>query len=150
MAQIQCIFIYLTIKFSTSAAVAVVSTRAVYKLLLEVSKKYPELKVSVFQATRGAAITGLASLIGGLVGGPIGGLAAGTLAGLLVYQTSEDYKSVYEILSKMTDEQKDKLKDTFLEHAKQCGKEITTEAALHGLSTLLVKNIMMDALKEIR
>nr|XP_031361718.1 protein C19orf12 homolog isoform X2 [Lonchura striata domestica] len=67
------------------------------------------MEAAVTHSRRGAMLAGGGAFLGGLLGGPPGIFVGGAVGGLIGWLTSEDFKSVPEILMELPAAEKQKL-----------------------------------------
>ncbi|NXQ54363.1 CS012 protein, partial [Anthoscopus minutus] len=80
----------------------------VMELLSHVAK-VKGMRAAVSNSGRGALLTGASAFVGGILGGPPGIALGGAVGGLLGWMTSEEFKSVPQILMALPPAERQKL-----------------------------------------
>ncbi|NXD22977.1 CS012 protein, partial [Spelaeornis formosus] len=78
-------------------------------VLLSHVAKVKGMKAAVAHSGRGALLTGASAFVGGILGGPPGIAVGGAVGGLIGWMTSEQFKSVPQILMELPAAEKQKL-----------------------------------------
>ena len=110
-----------------------------FDYLLEIAKANPDLKKTVTEVLQGTTVTGGCVAVGGLLAGPPGLVIGGLIGFLVTALTTDNFKSLPQIMQDMSREDKQKLVDT----AKHILMRQTLETA-----TKILTNASSDAAKE--
>jgi hypothetical protein len=118
-----------------------------YNLLYRIAQSHPELKVTVQQSARGALWAGAGALVGGLLGGRNGMLAGAASGAAWATMSSENFKSVLEILDEMSQRDRDKLARAVIRECSKLGINYMTAQATQlsrQLATQLLEHVMEE------